>query len=91
MSGLRIGALDLEWANPGEPMVCEKYYIQREQPNGIWVDARIDVNMNGAPNLGVTQGILARTRDGYCDETRWRIVRRTCTVETEVALPHELL
>ncbi len=85
---MKIGSMDLEHAVPGNPLVVERYFVQRQRHGSrshvYWTDALNDANINGVPTLEMAEGVLARTRESYADGLGWRIIKRVCTVETEV-------
>ncbi len=87
---MKIGPMQLEHAVPGHPLVVEKYFIQRTVRGPVvaegdyWVDGVLDVNINGIPTLERAREALDRTKGHYRKYTKLRIVKRTCTVETEV-------
>lgn len=89
---MKISPLDLEWAVAGaKPKVIEKFFIQRtlldERADGpIWIDARIDVNMDGCTTHDQALMTIERLQKGkhFSDKVELRIVRRIVTIETEV-------
>lgn len=89
---MRISPLDLEWAVAGaKPKVVERFFIQRtlldEHADGpVWVDARIDVNMDGCTTRDQALTTIERLRKGehFSDRIELRVIRRTFTIETEV-------
>ncbi len=89
---MKIGAMKLEHAVPGNNVTVEKYYIQRAVRGPVvadgdyWVDAVLDVNIDGIPTLEQAREALKRTRGHYRKYTKLRIVKRICVVETEVVV-----
>lgn len=82
---MRINPMELPHAVPGEPLVVERYYVQRSVQGPLeWVDAVHSGNLKGIPSLEEAQQALIFTRDGYANDVKCRVVKRTCTVKTEV-------
>lgn len=89
---MKISALDLQWAVAGaKPKVIERFFVQRtlldERAEGpVWVDARIDVNMDGCTSLDQALTTIERLQEGkyFPDRVELRVIRRTVTVVTEV-------
>ena len=98
---MRISPLDLERATVGaEPRVIERFFIQRthegdldqrrnpfRRPRSIWADARIDVNTDGCVSHDQALTTIERLYSGefYPSSVKLRVIRRTLTIETEVA------
>ena len=90
---MRISPLDMEWAQPGLPMTAEKFFVQKtsvmKTAKGsriIWGDAYVDGNVQGFDNHDQATGCMRRLIEGhhYGGGVQLRVVRRTCTIETEV-------
>jgi hypothetical protein len=89
---MQINPSTLEWAHPGSsPVVVEKFFIQRTHYDKkrdvlTWGDARIDVNTQGSDTSDAAIAVLDRLVEGefYPKDVYLRIIRRTCTIETEV-------
>lgn len=92
---MRLNAMELEWCIPEETAKFSRYYIQQRkkgvrygEPDEFWTDwhdAPIDLNYNGGtPLQEVAEAYFDRLESAYDENVRWRIVRRTATVTTEV-------
>ncbi len=84
---MQVGTLHWEYAYPGDPLVVEKHFIQNLCHSGVkplWQDAFAAPNTDGFLSLEIAQEYLDRIRGHYVKGTSWRIIKRTCTVETEV-------
>ncbi len=95
MSDLRIGAMTLEHARPGDPLTVSRFYIQSEhQLKGAgytkrpvrmyWADHfPLDLNMYGTEHWAQVRNMLESLRRNY-PERKFRVIERTATVATEV-------
>jgi hypothetical protein len=92
---MKISALETEHAQPGgDPLVSEKFFVQltsvmktSEGPRVYWRDADVDGNWDGFDSIERVQGVresLIRSHH-YGGGVQLRVIKRTCTVETEIA------
>jgi len=86
---MKVGTLHWENAYPDGEMVVERYFLQRNCSSihcpPLWGDVYpLDVNVDGVLSLETAQRILGGIRSHFRKGTQLRIVKRTCTVETEV-------
>ena len=96
--GLHIES-ELDMSQPGlDPVDVVRYYIQickegRKKENGKfvsfwshWSEPRLDVNMNGMREEVIAVSHMERLRDDnfYGPGVRWRVIRRICSIFTEV-------
>ena len=90
---MKISALETEHARPGEILVAERFFVQltsvmktSEGPRVYWRDADVDGNWDGFESVERGQGVresLLRSHH-YGGGVQLRVIKRTCTVETEV-------
>ncbi len=91
---MRINPLEIERAQPGsEPLVTEKFFVQKKsmlKTSGrlrvYWHDADVDGNWAGFDSIERVRKVQERLIKGctYGRGVQLRVIKRTCTVETEV-------
>ena len=91
---MRINPLEIEQAQPGsEPLVTEKFFVQKksmlkspERVRVYWHDADVDGNWAGFDSIERVRKVQERLikNHHYGRRVQLRVIKRTCTVETEV-------